>query len=188
MCRLRWGHIWLVRYDARYYSTIKRHQHALVVNKKSMRNHTLAVVFSCVLKKVEAVKEEGIRAWGKQFYVLAQCHVDFMSHFYWLVSKRGSYQRTHCAMITLYRRLFLVARPWKRPSLNLSHCTTQDHRLGVTITEIATIVSQCQSFVWHRQKSYKIKIIRLRYKIKIIRAVCLGLSLKYLVFRRLTNV
>ncbi len=29
--------------------------------------------------------------------------------------------------------LSLVARPWQRPSLNLSHCTIQDHRLGATI-------------------------------------------------------
>ncbi len=48
--------------DARFYRRIKRHQHALVVNKKSMINHTLAAVFLCVLKKVEAAKEEGIRA------------------------------------------------------------------------------------------------------------------------------
>ncbi len=48
--------------NARYYSTIKCYQHALVVNKKSMINNNLAGVFSCVLKKVEATKEEGIRA------------------------------------------------------------------------------------------------------------------------------
>ncbi len=47
---------------ARYCSTRKCFQHALVVNKKSMINNTLAAVFSCVLKKVEATKEEGIRA------------------------------------------------------------------------------------------------------------------------------
>ncbi len=75
-----------------------------------------------------------------------------MSHFYWLVSKCGSYQQTHCAMIMLYRRLSLVTRPWQRPSLNLSHCTTQDHWLGATITEIATTVSQCQSFIWDSRK------------------------------------
>ncbi len=132
---------------------VKRHQHAQV-NKKSLIIHTLAVVFFYVCwKKVEAVKEDGIRAWGKQFYVLAPRRVDFMSHFYWLVSKRESYQRTHCAMIMLYRRLSLVARPWKPPSLNLSHCTTQDHRLGAMITEITTIVSRCQSFVWDSRKS-----------------------------------
>ncbi len=91
-------------YDARFYRRIKRHQHVLVVNKKNMINHTLAVVFFVCWIKVEAVKEEGIRARGKQFYVLAPCHVDFMSHFYWLVSKNGSYQQTHCAMIILYRR------------------------------------------------------------------------------------
>ncbi len=59
----------------------------------------------------------------------------------------------HCAMIMLYRRPSLVARPWQQPSLNLSHCTTQDHRLGANITEIATIVSRCQSCVWDSQKS-----------------------------------
>ncbi len=47
------------------------------------------------------MKEEGIRAWGKQFYVLAPCHIDFRSHLYWLVSKRGSYQQIHCAMLTI---------------------------------------------------------------------------------------
>ncbi len=29
----------------------------------------------CAEKKVEAGKEEGIRAWRKQFYVLAPCHI-----------------------------------------------------------------------------------------------------------------
>ncbi len=62
-------------------------------------------------------------------------------------------QETHCATIMLYRRLFLVASPWQQPSLNLSHCTTQEHRLGATITEIAMIVSRCQSFVWDNRKS-----------------------------------
>ncbi len=115
--------------------------------------HTLAVVvFYVCWKKVEAVKEDGIRAWGKQFCVLAPRRVD-LSHFYWLVSKRESYQRTHCAMIILYRRLSLVSRPWQPPSLNLSHCTTQDHRLGAMITEITTIVSWWQSFVWDSRKS-----------------------------------
>ncbi len=52
----------------------------------------------------------------------------------------------------LYRRLSLVARPWQQPSLNLSNCTTQDHWLGATVTEIAT-VSQCQSFIWDSRKS-----------------------------------
>ncbi len=47
----------------------------------------------------------------------------------------------------LYRRLSLVTRLWQWPSLNLSHCTTQNHRLGASITEIAKIVSRCQSFV-----------------------------------------
>ncbi len=46
----------------RYYKIIKRHQHALVVNKKSIMNHTLAVVFLCVLKKVEVGEIERIRA------------------------------------------------------------------------------------------------------------------------------
>ncbi len=31
---------------------------------------------------MEAVKEEGIRALVKQFYVLAPCCIDFMSHFF----------------------------------------------------------------------------------------------------------
>ncbi len=154
MCRLYDDDIyWQVRYDASYYSRIKHHQHQQVVNKKSMINHTLAVVFfMCAEKKVEEAKEEGIRAWGKQFYVLAPRRVDFMSHVYWLVSKRGTYQQTHCAMIMLYHRLSLVARPWQWPSLNLSHCSTQDHWLGATITEIATFVSRCQSFVWDSRK------------------------------------
>ncbi len=46
----------------RYYKIIKRHKHALVVNKKSIMNHTLAVVFLCVLKKVEVGEIERIRA------------------------------------------------------------------------------------------------------------------------------
>ncbi len=54
---------WLVRYNARYYRRIKRHQHALQVNKKSMLNHTLAVVVvMCAEKNVEATKEEGIKS------------------------------------------------------------------------------------------------------------------------------
>ncbi len=126
---------WLVHYIARYYRRIKRHQHMLVVNKKSIMNHTLAVgVFNVGWKKVEVVKEEGIIAWGKQFYVFAPRRVDFTLHFigwsvkvgrgskhtvrwscwisdtvrkistspfYCLVSKRGSWQQTHCAMIML---------------------------------------------------------------------------------------
>ncbi len=94
---------WLVHYVARYYRIIKHHQHVLVVNKKSIMNHTLAYirVFNVGWKKVEVAKEEGIRAWGKQFYVFAPRRIDFMLHFYWLVSKRGSWQQTHCAMIML---------------------------------------------------------------------------------------
>ncbi len=38
-----------------------------------------------------------------------QTSIDFISHFSWLVSKRGSYQQTHCVMIILYRRLSLLA-------------------------------------------------------------------------------
>ncbi len=38
---------------------------------------------------MKAAKEVGIRNEGKQFYILVPCHVDFMSHFYWLVNKRG---------------------------------------------------------------------------------------------------
>ncbi len=34
-----------------YNTGIKHHQHALIINKKSMINHTLAVVVLCVLKK-----------------------------------------------------------------------------------------------------------------------------------------
>ncbi len=143
----------LVGYDACYYRRIKRHHHVLVVNKKSMLNHTLAVVFFVCWKKVEAAKEEGRRAWGKQLYVLAPCRIDFMTHFYWLVSKHGSYLQTHCAMIMLYRRLSLVARPWQWSSLNLSQCMAQDHRWGTMISEITTIVSRCQYFVWDSRKS-----------------------------------
>ncbi len=108
---------------------------------------------------MEAAKDEGIRAWGKQFYVLAPCRVDFMSHFYWPFSKRESWQQTHSARIMLnfwqsenYCRISLVARPWQQRSLNHSHCTTQNHRLGAMISEIATIVSRCQSFVWDSWK------------------------------------
>ncbi len=54
------------------------------------------------------------------------------------------------------RRLSLVSRPWQRPSLNLFYCTTQDHWLGATITEIATFVSQCHSFIWNSWKSYSV--------------------------------
>ncbi len=71
------------------------------------------------------------------------CH--FMCHFYWLVSKRGSLQQTvfHAEFLTLSendRRLSLVTRPWQRPSLNLYQCTTRDHTLGATITEIFCLV------------------------------------------------
>ncbi len=124
-----------------------------MVKKKHDKSHFSSCSFYVCWTKVEAAKEEGIRAWGKQFYALAPCHVDFMGHFYWLVSKRGSYQQTHCAMIMLYHRLSLVARLWQRPFLNLSRCTTQDHWLGATITEIATTVSRSQSFVWDSRKS-----------------------------------
>ncbi len=92
----------------------------LVVNKKSMKNHSLAVVvLMCAVKKVEAVKEEGIRAWGKHFYVLAPCRVDFMLDFYWLVSKRGSHQQTHCAMIML--------NFWHCQKIIASYLWLQDH-------------------------------------------------------------
>ncbi len=84
-----------------------------------------------------------------------------MSHFYWLVSKRGSQQGTHCTMIMLYFwhcQKIIVSYLWlqdrlQQPSLNLSHCMTQVHRLGATITEIATIVSRCQYFVRDSRKS-----------------------------------
>ncbi len=36
----------------------------------------------CAKEKMEAVKEEGTRAWGKQLNVLAQIGVDFLSHIY----------------------------------------------------------------------------------------------------------
>ncbi len=121
--------------------------------KEHDKSYFSICIFYVCWKKVEAAKEEGIRAWGKQFYVLAPYRIDFMSHFYWLVSKRGSYQQTHSAMIILYYRLSLDARTWKRPSLNLSHCMTQVHRLGAMITEITTIVSRCQSFIWDSRKS-----------------------------------
>ncbi len=45
----------------------------------------------------------------------------------------------HGELLTLSengRRLFLVTRRWQRASLNLTHCTTQDPRLGATITEM----------------------------------------------------
>ncbi len=67
-------------------STLKHHQHRLVVKKNE---HNKSHFSSCE-KKVEAAKEEGTRDLSKQFYVLASCHIDFMMHFYWLVSKRGS--------------------------------------------------------------------------------------------------
>ncbi len=54
----------------------------LVVNKKSMINHTLAFVVFMFAEKLEAAKEEVL--------LLAPCRVDFMTHFYWLVSKCGS--------------------------------------------------------------------------------------------------
>ncbi len=67
---------WLVGYDPHYYRRIKHHQHALVVNKKSMLNHTFAVVFFVCAEKSGSGKRERDK-----------CRVDFMSHFYWLVSK-----------------------------------------------------------------------------------------------------
>ncbi len=92
MCRLYdEDTYWLVCYDARYYKIIKHHQHALVVNKKNMINHTLAVVFFVCAEKSHVA--------------LISCCI-----FYWLDSERGSYQQTHCVMIMLYRRLSLVAK------------------------------------------------------------------------------
>ncbi len=128
----------------------------LVVNKKGMIKHTLAIkCFMCAEKK-----EEGIGAWGKQFYVLAPCRVACIIFLLagqktWVVAANTMCD-DHAGFLTLsenYRKLSLVARLWLRPSLNLSHCKTLDHRLGATITEIATIVSWCQSFIWDSRKS-----------------------------------
>ncbi len=65
---------------------------------------------------MEAAKEEGIR--GKQFYVLAPCRVDFMSQFYWLISKTWVVATNplcddHAMLDHAYndRKLSLVTRP-----------------------------------------------------------------------------
>ncbi len=45
---------------------------------------------------------EGIRAWVKQFYVLAPCCIDFMSHFFIGWSVNVDFASKHDVMIMLY--------------------------------------------------------------------------------------
>ncbi len=95
---------------------IKHHQHALVVNKKNMMNHTLAweldVNSFCAMSR-----------WLHVFFFF------FAGQKTWVVAA-NTLCDDHAEFLTLpenYRRLSLVARPWQRLSLNLSHCMTQDH-------------------------------------------------------------
>ncbi len=87
-----------------------------------MTNHTWSWSFY-VQKKVEEVKEEVIRAWGKQLYVLAPCCVVSCSIFIRWSVNMGRSSKTlcddHAELLTLsenYRRLSVVTRPWQNSS------------------------------------------------------------------------
>ncbi len=119
-----------------------------VHNKASLINHALKrFYFLCVLKKSGNGKKEGIRAWGKKFYVLSAmsrwCHI-FIG---WSVnvdrSSKHNMWWSYCIILYLWSRdrHTAVFEP-------LSLCDT-----GPPITEITMVVSRCQSFVWDSWKS-----------------------------------
>ncbi len=121
--------------------------------------------FYVCYKKVEVVKEEGIRVWSKHFYVLARCHIDFMLHFIgWSVNVGCS------SMCDDHTRFLTLSKNYCKLSLVTSH--DNDHLL-TSLT------------VWHRTTNLKTrsqKLPQLFHNADLSsgtaenRAVCTGLS------------